>query len=264
MVELSFPIEELEYFLLIMTRITCFIYIAPFFGTNNVPARVKIGLGAFMSILVYYVTMPHSLPINESILQMTILILKEAAAGLLIGLGANLCMSILSFAGRVVDTEMGLSMASQYDPLTKTEVSITGQFYQYTFMLIMLCSGLYQYFLSALADTFVLIPVGFINFDFDSLMESFVKFLGDYMIIGMRICLPVFCTIMVLNCVLGILAKIAPQMNMFAVGIQIKVLTGLTVLFLTVGLLPKASDLIFTEMKKMVVSVVEGLMNAPI
>ena len=80
------------------------------------------------------------------------------------------------------------------------------------------------------------------------------------MIIGMRICLPVFCTVMLLNAILGVLAKVSPQMNMFAVGIQLKVLTGLTVLFLTVGMLPDAANLIFTQMKRMVVAFVEGMM----
>ena len=63
-----------------------------------------------------------------------------------------------------------------------------------------------------------------------------------------------------LNAILGILAKVSPQMNMFAVGIQIKVLVGISVLFLTTGMLPGAADFIFRQMKKMVVSFVEGMM----
>ena len=82
------------------------------------------------------------------------------------------------------------------------------------------------------------------------------------MLVGLQICLPVFCPIMLLNAILGILAKVAPQMNMFAVGIQLKVFTGLGVLFITVGLLPKLSDLVFTAMQKGIVSFVEGLMDA--
>lgn len=94
----------------------------------------------------------------------------------------------------------------------------------------------------------------------DSLMNSMVRFLSEYIIIGFRICLPIFATMILLNAVLGILAKVAPQMNMFAVGIQLKVLTGLSILFFTVGMLPGASDFIFTQMKKIVVSFVEGMM----
>jgi flagellar biosynthetic protein FliR len=60
--------------------------------------------------------------------------------------------------------------------------------------------------------------------------------------------------------VLGILAKVAPQMNMFAIGIQIKMLVGLGVMFLTVRMLPYAADFIYTEMKTMMVSFVEAMM----
>lgn len=260
MIDFTFPIEELEYFLLIMTRVTCFVFIAPFFSMQNTPARVKIGLGFFISILLYYMTEPHVYIEFETVWDMATVILKEAAAGLIIGLGANLCTSIVLFAGQVIDMEMGFAMANQMDPTTKQNATLTGIYYQNIVMLLMMITGMYQYFISALAETFILIPVGMVQFNFDSLLSSFGQFLGDYMIIGMRICLPVFCTIMLLNAILGILAKVAPQMNMFAVGIQLKVLTGLTVLFVTVGLLPDASSLIFTQMKKMVVAFVEGMM----
>ena len=58
----------------------------------------------------------------------------------------------------------------------------------------------------------------------------------------------------------GILAKVSPQMNMFAVGIQLKVITGLAILNLMTGLMPSACDMIFEEMKKIMVSVVSNLM----
>ncbi len=56
---------------------------------------------------------------------------------------------------------------------------------------------------------------------------------------------------LLLNAVLGIMAKIAPQVNMFSVGMQLKILIGLGVLFLTIGMLPSISDFIFSEMKVM-------------
>ncbi len=260
MIDFSFPIEELEYFLLIMTRVTSFIFIAPFFSMQNTPRRLKIGLGFFVSILLYYMTEPHVYPVFDTVWDMATVILKEAAAGLLIGLGANLCSSIVLFAGRVIDMEMGFAMANQMDPTTRENATLTGVYYQNMVMLLMIITGMYQYFVSALAETFILIPVGQVNFNFDHLLSTFIQFMGDYMIIGMKICLPVFCTIMLLNAILGILAKVAPQMNMFAVGIQLKVFTGLSILFLTVALLPDAANMIFTQMKRMVVSFVEGMM----
>ena len=86
------------------------------------------------------------------------------------------------------------------------------------------------------------------------------EFMSDYILIGFRIVLPIFCVILLLNAILGVLAKVSPQMNMFAVGIQLKVLAGLTAMFLTTGMLPGAGDFVYQEMKKMVVSFIGGMM----
>ena len=64
----------------------------------------------------------------------------------------------------------------------------------------------------------------------------------------------------ILNAVLGVLAKVSPQLNMFAVGIQMKVLVGLSILFLSTAMLPGAADMVYTQMKTMVASFVEAMM----
>ena len=85
----------------------------------------------------------------------------------------------------------------------------------------------------------------------ESLFEAMAAFMTDYIIIGFRIFLPIFGVMLLLNSVLGIMAKIAPQMNMFSVGMQIKILVGLGTLFLTMNMLPSISDFIFSEMQVM-------------
>ena len=77
--------------------------------------------------------------------------------------------------------------------------------------------------------------------------------------IGFRIALPVFATILLVNSILGILAKIAPQMNMFVIGLQLKVLAGLIILLAMAGMLPVISDFIFDQIKKMIIFTVEGM-----
>lgn len=260
MINSIFSYADLEYFLLIFVRVTSFIFIAPFYGMNNTPARIKVGLGIFVSFLVFSVVTPHETVVYDSILGYAVVVTKEVLAGFIIGFGTNICSSIISFAGHIIDMETGLSMVTLMDPNTQEASSISGVFYQYMIMLMLIVSGMYRYLLGALVDTFTLIPVNGAVFNMDSLMSSMLMFMSDYIIIGFRICLPIFAAMIMLNAILGILAKVSPQMNMFAVGIQIKILTGLVVLFLTVGMLPGASDFIFTQMKRMVVSFVEGMM----
>lgn len=260
MINYSFSLENLEYFLLIFVRITMFIYIAPFYSMRGVPNQVKIGLGFFVSLLVYQLALPHSPIEYETVWGYAVIVMKEALTGLLIGFSTSICNSIIGFAGRIIDMETGLSMANLVDPTTKEMSSISGVFYQYVIMLMLIISGMYRYILTALVETFTLIPVNGAVFHSDRLLSTAITFMGDYILIGFRICLPVFAVMLLLNAVLGILAKVSPQMNMFAVGMQLKVLVGLCVLFFTTGMIPGISDMIFTEMKKMMVSFVKTMM----
>ena len=86
------------------------------------------------------------------------------------------------------------------------------------------------------------------------------EFMANYIIIGFRICLPIFAVMIILNAVLGVLAKVSPQLNMFAVGIQMKVLVGLSILFFSTAMLPGAANFIYRQMKHMVATFVETMM----
>ena len=89
-----------------------------------------------------------------------------------------------------------------------------------------------------------------------------VRFITDMLVIGFRITLPVFACCMIMNCILGIMAKVAPQMNMFSVGIQLKIFAGFAVLIVTVFLLPRAATLIGDEIKTMLRVMVKGMYGA--
>lgn len=259
MIDYSFSIYDLEYFLLILVRVSCFVYVAPFFSMKNTPANVRVAISFFTSLLLYQALTPAEAVTYHSLAGYTVIVLKEALVGLLIGLAANVCTSIVNFAGSIADMETGLSMVTLMDPTSRESTSITGVLYQYVLMLMMIATGMYRYLFGALADTFILIPVNGAVLRADSLVDSLLEFLSDYVIIGFRIVLPIFCSILLLNAVLGVLAKVAPQMNMFAVGIQLKVLVGLSVLFLTAGMLPGIGDFVFDEMKRMIHSFVGGM-----
>jgi flagellar biosynthetic protein FliR len=185
---------------------------------------------------------------------------KEAVTGILIGWGSQMCTNIAALAGRLIDMESGLSMVSEYDPSTRQQVTITGLLYNYVFMLMLIVSGMYEYIIRALADTFVLIPVNGMIFNTDKLLIAILIFIKDFFVIGFRITLPIFAVIMLMNTIFGVLAKIAPQMNMFAVGIQMKILTALSIMFLTVGLMPSAASYIFEEIKKVTTLFVEAML----
>ena len=260
MINYSFSIYDLEFFLLILVRVTCFVYVAPFFSMKNTPANVRIAMSFFTSLLLYQALTPTEAVTYSTLTGYTVIVLKEAVVGLLIGFAANICTTIVNFAGSIADMETGLSMVTLMDPTSRESTSITGVLYQYVLMFMMIATGMYRYLFGALADTFILVPVNGAVLRAESLMNSMLVFLTEYIIIGFRIVLPIFCSILLLNAVLGVLAKVAPQMNMFAVGIQLKVLVGLSVLFLTASMLPGIADFVFEEMKKMIDSFVGGML----
>ena len=258
MIDFTFSYADLEFFLLVLVRVSFFIYVAPFFAMSNTPRRVKIGFAIFISYLLFQ-SLDHNEVVYNSVLGYAIIVLKEALTGLLIGWGAQLCMTVASFAGSIADMEVGLSMVSLMDPTTRENATFSGVFYQYVFTLFLIISGMYRYLLQALIDTFTLIPVGGAVFHMDSLLESMIRFMRDYIVIGFRICLPVFCVMLLLNCTLGILAKVSPQMNMFAVGMQLKLLIGLAVLFIAISLLSDVTNSVSREMKQIVVYMIKGM-----
>lgn len=259
MVDLSFSMNDLEYFLLILTRVSCFVFVAPFFSLNNTPRQVRAALSIFTAVLLYQTLTPAPAVEYQTLTGYTVIVIKEAVTGLMLGLGTSMCSAIVNFAGHIADMETGLSMVTLMDPATRESTSITGIYYQYVVMLMLIASGMYRYLFGALADTFVLIPVNGAIFQMDSLLNSIVGFLVNYIIIGFRICLPIFCVILMLNAILGVLAKVAPQMNMFAVGIQMKILVGLSVLFFSASMMPDAANFIFQQMKETIMAIVGGM-----
>ncbi|MEY8235562.1 flagellar biosynthetic protein FliR [Lachnospiraceae bacterium 66-29] len=259
MINYTFSLDTFEYFLMILVRVATFVSIAPFFGMNNTPNRVKVGFSAFVAIILFQVLQPKEALEYSGVIEFAIIVLKEGITGLLIGFAANICNSIIVFSGKVIDMEIGLAMANIYDPTTKSQSGLTGTMYNYFIMMLLIATDMHHYILRALVDTYQIIPINGAVFDWQHLMGSMTMFVTDLMVIGFRIVLPVFACSMILSCILGIMAKVAPQMNMFAVGMQIKVLLGLGIMFLTIVLLPSISNFIFMEMKRMIVSVIEGM-----
>lgn len=257
MFSVNFTLDNFEYYLLILVRIVGFVAVAPYFNSGRVPNTVKIGFSCLLAFMVYY-TVPFYEPAYTSIIGYSVCVIKETICGLLIGFGANLCQMILFLAGTIIDMDMGISMATEFDPSINMEVSITGSMYNYFVLILLMMSGMYQYIIRAIVDAYELIPVGQVYIQTDMLLVTMIKYMTDMIIIAFRIFLPIFASIMIINVILGIMAKVAPQMNMFAVGIQIKVIAGLTILFLTVFLIPDIANFIFREMKDMIYLMVEG------
>ncbi len=254
---MTFSIDNFEIFLFVLVRITGFIFTAPFFSLRNVPVRVKTGLSIFLTAILFY-SVPYSTPEYTGVIEFAMLIAKEALAGAIMGLFANIAHHILAFAGQIIDMEIGFSMVNVMDPVTSVQTTITANLYGYLVLLIMLITNLHHYFLKAVIDSFQIIGIGKAQLDPQAYLVM-IQFITDYFIIGFRIVLPIFAAILVVNAILGILAKIAPQMNMFVIGMQLKIFVGLVVLAMIMELIPSVADFIFNKMREMLLRSIELL-----
>lgn len=247
----------LEAFLLVFVRVACFTSIAPIFGHNSLNARMKISIAFFVSLILYQV-INVSLPEYTNVLGYTTLVLEEALVGLLLGFVAGLSMKSLAIAGEFIDREIGFSMATTFDP-NQGMVTITGELYDKIVCLVILISNLHYYILSAAAQSFELVPVGNVVLNPGLIYTSLIQFIVQMFIIGFRIAMPVFLGATMLNVILGVLAKSSPQMNMFAIGMQLKVFVGLFLLAVCIMFIPNIANYIMERMRDMIQTILGGL-----
>lgn len=244
---MKFTIEYIEYAVLIITRISMIFFIVPFFGNVNIPVRIKIALSFFLSLIIMN-SVDYSAVSYQGMLGYSILIAQEAVTGLLIGIGSGFTLYILSFSGHMLDMEIGFSMAMEMDPTTQVQTTISATFLTAVFMLMFIASDMHYFLIDAVVDSYKVIPIGE-GIVSPNLYKIFVQYVIDYFVIGFRIILPVFACILVINVILGILARIAPQMNMFVFGMQLKVFAGLSLIFILMNFLPGITDFLFNEMQ---------------
>lgn len=247
----------LEAFLLVFVRVACFTSIAPIFGHNSLNARMKISIAFFVSLILYQV-INVSLPEYTNVLGYTTLVLEEALVGLLLGFVAGLSMKSLAIAGEFIDREIGFSMATTFDP-NQGMVTITGELYDKIVCLVIVISNLHYYILSAAAQSFELVPVGNVVLNPGLIYTSLIQFIVQMFIIGFRIAMPVFLGATMLNVILGVLAKSSPQMNMFAIGMQLKVFVGLFLLAVCIMFIPNIANYIMERMRDMIQTILGGL-----
>ncbi len=254
---MEITIENIEFYLLILIRISAFIYTAPIFSLKSIPVKVKAALSVFLTMVVGPLITYEPLSYT-TVYGFAGLVLKEFLVGLLVGYVAAICTSIITFAGQILDQEIGYSMANMFDPINMQQVTVTSNLLHYLVLLVLLCTNMHYYLLRAIISTYTLVPIGKAQFSIN-MYNIIVKFMTDMFVIGFRIVLPIFASILIVNTVLAILAKVAPQMNMFVIGFQLKIIVGLLVLLVIVSTLPTIGNFIFEEMKDMLELIIKSL-----
>jgi len=238
--------SEYNLFLLIFVRMTGIFIITPIFSRNNIPKILKVSFAFIVSLIAFNTLVQQGIEVDNSI-SFIIQIAKELSIGLIVGFISYLFFISLFIAGQIIDTQVGFGMVNVFDPAHNTQVPITGNFYYILALLVFFTINGHHWFLEAIVKSYSILPLGDISMTKDILYQI-IDIFTEIFNIGFKISSPILATVFLINVLLGVLAKTVPQMNVFVVGMPLKILIGIITIFLTLPIYLIALEHIFDNM----------------
>jgi flagellar biosynthetic protein FliR len=203
----------------------------PILGTRNVPLRVRIGLAGFIAIAAQPTLPPAPVVALDSALAIT-LIVQQAIIGLSLGFAVRLVFASVEFAGEIIGLQMGLNFAGFFDPISATTATATSRFFGTSVAWLFIVINGHLLVIAALVQSFSAFPVGPEPFAFLHQVQP-QRWGAELFSTGLWIALPLITMLLFVNLVLGAISRVAPQINIFAVGFPVTLSVGLLGLLLT-------------------------------
>lgn len=218
-------------FLLIFVRLSGIFIITPIFSRRNVPIMFKIVFTFLLTLILINIV-----DFNQTQLDIYVFlsyILKELFLGTFIGFIIYLFFSSLYLTGKLVDMQLGFSMVNVLDPNSNIQIPITGNFYYIIALLTFLSVDGHHVLIKTLLDSFSIIPLGSYVIKSTIYKEVLVIIINIF-IIAFKLSSPILATIFIINIMLGILARTMPQMNVFVIGMPLRIAIGIITLILII------------------------------
>lgn len=254
---ISIFMDKFTLFLLILVRMSSLFVVTPVFGGRNVPSYLKVGLAFFCSIIL--VTLLKDVTVEfTDIFSYAAIVLKELAIGIILGFTSYLVFSALYLAGQIIDTQIGFGMVNVLDPLHDTQVPLTGNFlYILTLMFFLIMNG-HHVLLTALFKSYNILPVNSFVFN-DVLFNNMLNIFYETFQIGFKISIPIIAASLLAEIALGILTKTVPQMNVFVIGMPLKVGVGLVTLLAMIPMYLTTMDITFNKMYNYIYLIIKSM-----
>lgn len=211
-------------FLLVLARIASFLAASPVFSVRGIPATMKVALSAIMSLLLYPAA-DAGILVEPSLTGFALQVVFEALFGMALGFASNIMFIALQMGGQLVDFQIGFSMATAYDPMTQNKVSLFGKLYYWMALALFFALDGHHYLMHILAGTFEILPLGgavtghLKAFDVVFIFSSSFK-------TAFQIAMPLLIILFMTDVIMGMLARTVPQLNVFILGLPMKVLVG--------------------------------------
>ena len=208
---------------------------APVFSSRVFPVRARIAL-AFLIAYAAQASMPQQAVVSVNDPEALGVVIQQVGVGLAIGFTVRLVFGAFELAGQVIGFQMGLGFAAFFDPSTSAQSSAMGRFYANMAALLFVVLNGHLMVIMAVAQSFTAFPVD----------QNFLQALGtmklyelgaDLFASAFWIALPVIAMLMFANLALGIVSRVAPQMNIYAIGFPVTLVVGLVGVALTLPML---------------------------
>ena len=207
----------------------------PLLGQRSVPARVRVGL----ALLIVVAAQPSLPPMPEVALDSAlafVLVVQNLLVGLTLGFAVRLVFAAVEFAGELVGLQMGLNYAGFFDPASGGQVTSTGRFFGTLVGLLFIVINGHLLVVAAVVQSFRAFPVAPEPFAFLRALQPQV-WGAEVFALGLWIALPIVAMLLFVNLVLGVISRVAPQMNVFAIGFPMTLGVGLLGMLFTLPMM---------------------------
>ncbi|MDR1160472.1 MAG: flagellar type III secretion system protein FliR [Syntrophomonadaceae bacterium] len=220
-------------FFIIFLRMSGLFISAPIFSSNQIPVRIKIFALLIISFCLAYavpVTFPES---AQSAFHIVTIMGMELLVGCAIGFVSNMIFAGIQLAGQLMDMQMGFGIVNVVDPLSGTQVPLLGNFTQVMTLLIFLAVDGHHYLIQSVVNSYQLIPVMGMHLT-GHFMDQLLKVMVYVFAIAIKISSPLVLTVLTADIAMGFIGRTVPQMNVFIVGMPLKILLGFICLLMLV------------------------------
>ncbi len=220
---------QLWIWIMAMIRPGAALMVAPVFGATSVPLQVRIILSAMIGIAASN-SVPMNLP-DSTLMSYTgfVFILGEVICGIAMGFALQVGYSAAFVAGEVISNTMGLGFASMSDPQSGASSPVIGSFLSIIAVLLLLAMDGHLMLIAIIVQSYQSLPPGSAMLS-PQVIFNLVEFGGTLFSMGLVIALPVGAALIIVQIVMAMLARSAPQLNLFSVGIPVAVLAGIILL----------------------------------
>lgn len=207
----------------------------PVFAQRGVPARVRVAL-AFLIAVCAQATLPAMPVIALDSAPALLAVVQQLLIGISLGFAVRIVFSAVEFAGEIIGLQMGLNFAGFFNPMTGGEATATSRFFGVAVSWLFIVTGGHLALIAAVVQSFQAFPVGPEPFAFLHAVQPQV-WGAEVFRLGLWIALPMVAMLLFVNLVLGIISRVAQQMNIFAIGFPVTVSVGLIGMLLTLPMM---------------------------